>query len=421
MARRPKKSDADWMDALKQAMQIDPGLRKQRNDSEARDRIEQDRAEQDRAEHDRADADEAREVRRADRVARMAPDEAADAVPPSRAVNPPANGGNQPAVSEFPWDRPDPRDGGQSRAPKLVLNFDDPATDDSPPPAPIPMPRPSSRPPSTPVAPRTVRAPDRTESDRHPPTTYDRPVAGRPYLARPAPNASAARLVVAIEPLLQLVCRLNRMKRTGVLSDRFRPESLRVEFETALAHVTDAGDAGAALDRPLRAFADLVMTRAGFPFARRWTKLTAETEAPEQIFQQAASDAVAVNTARDDGTWAVYYACLCLVADLIPALGKLPSGTELLDELDAGIYVKPNERYERVCPQAYEGVFDHPLLPSVGKRLRSVAVISVAFLLLAVSIAVALNVLYLRQMDDSIGNVRRALSHPEPAVPVNGR
>jgi hypothetical protein len=207
------------------------------------------------------------------------------------------------------------------------------------------------------------------------------------------------------------------MKRTGVLSDRFRPESLRVEFETALAQVADTGDAGAALEQPLRAFSDLLMTRAGFPFARRWTPLTTGTVPPDRLFQQAAAEAVASTTGRDDGTWAVYYACLCLVADLIPATGDLPSGTELLDELDAGIYTRPGERHERICQQAYEGVFDQPLLPSVGKRMRSIAVASVAFLLLAVAIAVALNVLYLRQMDDSIGNVRRSLSHPETKTP----
>jgi hypothetical protein len=402
MARAPKKPDGDWMDALKLAMQIDPGLRKQREESEARDRADHDRAEREPAQSERP-------VRKV-QVPRVDDNGAAPAPP----VTTPA-----PVVSEFPWENPKPaRDGGNGAGngntngvpPKMTLNFRPATVDEPPPPAPIPMPRPAA---VVPAVRPSVRIPDRFEPDR----SGDRPVAGRPYLARPGPSASAIRLAAAIEPLMQLVCRLNRMKRTGVLSDRFRPESLRVEFETALTQVADTGDAGIALEQPLRAFSDLLMTRAGFPFARRWTQLTTGTVPPDRLFRQSAAEAVATTTGRDDGTWAVYYACLCLVADLIPATGDLPSGTELLDELDAGIYTRPGERHERICQQAYEGVFDQPLLPSVGKRMRSIAVASVAFLLLAVAIAVALNVLYLRQMDDSIGNVRRSLSHPDTKIP----
>jgi hypothetical protein len=396
MARPPKKPEGDWIDALKVAMQIDPGLRKQRED---RDRQED-------AKTSRPPAGP-----RPPRTVEPHPDEPVAEIPPVVAPAPVEPAPPAKPASEFPWERPEPVQPPPAALPKLTLNFREADFHDPPPPRALRVetnraaaddpPRPAPAAPAVPAAPRAPGIPP------------DRPVAGRPFLARPAPTASALRLTAAVEPLLQLVCRLNRMKRTGVLSERFRPDSLRTEFETALDHVVDVGDNGAAMEPPLRAFADVVMTKAGFPFARRWTPLTDGTAPPEQTFQQAAAAAVTSDAGQTDGTWAVYYACLCLVADLIPAAGNLPSGTELLDELDAGLYTKPSERYERVCPQAYEGVFDHPLLPSVGKRLRSIAVASVAFLLIAVAVAVALNVLYLRQMDESIGNVRRSLSHPD--------
>jgi hypothetical protein len=235
------------------------------------------------------------------------------------------------------------------------------------------------------------------------------PATQRAAIAGVAPAATAA--PAAVEDLFQWVCRLSRMRRAGPTVGAFAAEPLRAEADRYLGTIAVAGPVGQRLREPLASFVDVVMLRGGLPIAGGWRPLGPVPA--EAAYGAAAAAAVADPTGLHDGTWAVHHAALSLVADLVP---DGPAALDALDGLLQGGAAPPGDR---VCPSAYEGLFDHAIVRPVGRPLRAVAAVAVGMLLLAVSIAVLLNVRYVGQLRGSIDAVDRALRQVsgEPGAP----
>lgn len=222
-------------------------------------------------------------------------------------------------------------------------------------------------------------------------------------------------LMRACEPVFQLVCRLNRMKRLGTDSERFEPHAIRAEVERTFDRLAAAPKPGAlapaleAVAGPLRCFVDVVMTRAGFEFADRWRNVAPRWANPDRVLIGAAADALRDGRPSAAQRLEVLHACLCLTGDLLRPVRGLPSVEHLLDLAGRRLHRPAGER---LCPAAYDGVFASAILPPLGRRLKALVVFGVGLLLLVLAGAVALNVRYTAGLDESIDTVRRALDHP---------
>ncbi len=275
---------------------------------------------------------------------------------------------------------------------------------------------PRPRPPAE--VPRRFRPPE------SPPPAAAAPVP-KPWLAAvrpPSPPVTPPGLTAglsaaptdAVEPLLQWVCRLSRLRRAGPVGDAFNAAALRDQAEGYLSTLAAANPTGLRLRNPLASFVDVVMMRAGLPLAGPWRPLGPVP--PERAYGLAIAEAAADPTGLHDGAWAVHHAALSLVADLIPAVADFPGGPAVLDQLDVKLHGVAPAADERICPAAYEGVFDHAIVRPVGRPVRAVAAAAVGLLLLAVAGAVLLNLRYVGQLRGSVDAVDRAL-HDQPKQP----
>ena len=231
--------------------------------------------------------------------------------------------------------------------------------------------------------------------------------------ALPAMRTAAAP-PAAVEELLQWVCRLSRLRRASRSTDAFAAETLRSFAELHLSALAAANPTGLRLRGPLASFVDVVMMRAGLPLSGQWRPLGPVP--PERAYGLAVAEAAADPTGLHDGSWAVHHAALSLVADLLPPVGDFPGGPAVLDQLDVKLHGVVPPADDRICPAAYEGVFDHAIVRPVGRPIRAVAAAAVGLLLLAVAGAVLLNLRYVGQLRGSVDAVDRALREQPKSV-----
>ena len=264
--------------------------------------------------------------------------------------------------------------------------------------------------------PRRFHQPERPRSSPGPDTAT--PPVEKPWLVPiPAPVAPAAAPAgaapEAVEQLFQWVCRLSRVRRTDAGDDAFAADALRRSAERHLSAIAAAGPLGLRLRGPLASFVDVIMMRAGLPVSGPWRPLGPVP--PERAYGLAVAEAAADPTGLHDGSWVVHHAALSLVADLLPAAADFPGGLAVLDQLDLRLHgVAAATADDRICPGAYEGVFDHAIVRPVGRPIRALAAAAVGLLLLAVAGAVLLNLRYVGQLRGSVDAVDRALTaHPK--------
>ena len=265
-----------------------------------------------------------------------------------------------------------------------------------------------------------IRLADEPAEPPSPPAEIRPPSAEKPWLTpisrsepAPAPTVATnpAAAPIAVELLLQWVCRLSRLRRASRVADApagnpFAVSVVRGDAERYLAAVAAAGPVGARLRKPLTSVVDTLMLRGDLPLVGgRWQPLGPIP--PESAYAAAVAEDLADPAGLIDGTWAVHHAALSLAADLVP------DGPDLLADLDAKLRpAAAADAADRICPSAYAGVFESPIVRPVGRPLRAVAALGVGLLLLAVAAAVLLNVLYVRQMRSSIDTVEQALHTP---------
>jgi hypothetical protein len=227
-------------------------------------------------------------------------------------------------------------------------------------------------------------------------------------------SAPRARVLVRVcDSLFQRLGKLNRQRRTGFPDGRPRPQDLRVELEQSLERVLastvprDFSKQLADLELPLRCFVDLVMTRGGFGFQEIWEPLAPEAAGTPQLpLIDAAAEALADPAPDALEQLEVLQVCLSFSAHLIEPTPVQRPVAPLLQRISERLSPAGEPLF---TPTAYDGVFTRAILTPVSRRLRLLAGVSIALLLLAVAGAVALNWYYCRQLDGSINTVRAAL------------
>ncbi|HWE01832.1 MAG TPA: hypothetical protein VG326_05430 [Tepidisphaeraceae bacterium] len=223
------------------------------------------------------------------------------------------------------------------------------------------------------------------------------------------------------EPVFQMVCRLNRMKRSPEGLLRFDVERIRYDFVQLFDEMTVKSISEGcspqfnALQEPLRCFVDIVMTRAGFPFADEWRWLTSTVDPDATLFGSASELTPSADSSHRQSL-EILYMCLCLTVDILRLPGGESTAMALIERIDGRIHRDESGLF---CPAAYDGVFTRAILTPVGRRLRSLAAGSAALILLAIAGAVGLNLYYYQQLDHSIRQVRTYLEHGKRSVDTN--
>ncbi len=224
--------------------------------------------------------------------------------------------------------------------------------------------------------------------------------------AGPAPVAGLP--PAAVEQLFQWVCRLSRVRRADYADGTFDANTLRGFAELLLTTITAAGPVGLRLRGPLASFVDVVMMRGGLPIQGSWRPLGPVP--PERAYGLAVAESAADPTGLHDGSWVVHHAALSLVADLLPVTPDFPGGPAVLDALDVRLHgIAAPAAEDRICPAAYDGVFDHAIVRPVGRPIRALAAAAVGLLLLALAGAVMLNLKYVDQIRGSVDTVDKTL------------
>jgi hypothetical protein len=224
------------------------------------------------------------------------------------------------------------------------------------------------------------------------------------------PNAFAIESVC--EPLFQLLCRLNRLKRTRDGAEhlqihRVREQVLHVFNQMAVR--ARAQGCVATFDRlaePLRCFADIVLSRGEFPFSADWEAISG-TATPDALLLESAASAESAGDPDHNPGLIVLYTCLCICLDLLNTPDGDYSVLDLMSRINDGL--KSGEE-QLFCPGAYVSISSRAILPPLGRRLRTLAAGSAALVLLAVAAAVYLNLHYYYGFQESFRNVESKLS-----------
>jgi hypothetical protein len=137
-------------------------------------------------------------------------------------------------------------------------------------------------------------------------------------------GAGQATLTTICEPLFQLLCRTNRMKRAGASHELFEAAALRREFDAVFQQMNvsadEAGSASqfAAVEEPLRCCVDIVISRAGFTFGPQWVPLRQTSRStPDAPLVNAVASALAEDGPAAEERLKVLRTCLCFTADLL--------------------------------------------------------------------------------------------------------
>lgn len=195
-------------------------------------------------------------------------------------------------------------------------------------------------------------------------------------------------LLESCEPLLQYVCRLNRMARkgaqTGQEEARSQIKALLAECRSRAQQAPGLGAQFEKIELPLIFFCDSMIRESKLPFAGRWQDLAAERNelAGDEKFFDLLEETLADRSDQAAERLTVFYSCMGL-----GFTGWYNGQPEYLRkkmmEVSARIRGKglDADAGTKLCPDAYENINTANLIEPPGRSLIGIAIALVGLLI----------------------------------------